>query len=37
MQGDFYTVGPYREKGAQSFDMQKAIDERATYVVFNGS
>ena len=37
MQGDFYTVGSYREKGAQPFDMQKAIDERATYVVFNGS
>ncbi len=37
MQGDFYTVGAYREKGAQPFDMQKAIDERATYVVFNGS
>src|SRR5215470_13439431 len=37
MQGDFYTVGPYREKGAQPFDMQKAIDERATYVLFNGS
>jgi nitrite reductase (NO-forming) len=37
MQGDFYTVGAYREKGAQPFDMQKAIDERATYVLFNGS
>jgi nitrite reductase (NO-forming) len=37
MQGDFYTVGAYREKGAQPFDMQKAIDEHATYVVFNGS
>src|SRR5215472_17543705 len=37
MQGDFYTVGKYREKGLQPFDMQKAIDERATYVVFNGS
>ena len=36
-QGDFYTVGKYREKGAQAFDMQKAIDENATYVVFNGS
>ena len=36
-QGDFYTVGKYREKGAQAFDMQKAIDEKATYVVFNGS
>jgi nitrite reductase (NO-forming) len=37
MQGDFYTVGPYREKGAQVFDMQKAIDERPTYVLFNGA
>ena len=37
MQGDFYTVGAYREKGAQPFDMQKAIDERATYVLFNGA
>ncbi len=37
MQGDFYTMGKYREKGAQPFDMQKAIDENATYVLFNGS
>jgi len=37
MQGDFYTVGKYREKGHQPFDMQKAIEENATYVVFNGS
>ncbi len=37
MQGDFYTVGKYREKGLQSFDMQKAIDENPTYVLFNGS
>ena len=37
MQGDFYTVGKYREKGLQPFDMQRAIDERASYVVFNGS
>lgn len=37
MQGDFYTVGKYREKGEQPFDMQKAIEENATYVVFNGS
>jgi len=37
MQGDFYTVGKYRERGHQDFDMQKAIDERPTYVVFNGS
>jgi nitrite reductase (NO-forming) len=37
MQGDFYTVGKYREKGHQAFDMQRAIDENATYVLFNGS
>jgi nitrite reductase (NO-forming) len=37
MQGDFYTVGKYRDKGAQAFDMQKGIDEKPTYVVFNGS
>src|SRR5581483_7257774 len=37
MQGDFYTVGKYREKGLQPFDMQKAIDERPTYVLFNGA
>lgn len=37
MQGDFYTVGKYREKGRQDFDMQKAIDERPTYVLFNGA
>ncbi len=37
MQGDFYTVGKYREKGLQPFDMQKAIEENATYVLLNGS
>lgn len=37
VQGDFYTVGKYREKGYQPFDMQKAIDENATYVLFNGA
>ncbi len=37
VQGDFYTVGKYREKGTQPFDMQKAIEENATYVLFNGS
>jgi nitrite reductase (NO-forming) len=37
MQGDFYTVGKYREKGLQNFDMQKAIDEHPTYVLFNGA
>ncbi len=37
MQGDFYTQGKYREKGLQGFDMEKAIDERPSYVLFNGS
>ena len=37
MQGDFYTVGKYREKGDQPFDMAKAIDEKPTYVLFNGA
>jgi nitrite reductase (NO-forming) len=37
MQGDFYTVGKYGEEGLQGFDMNKAIDERPTYVVFNGA
>ena len=37
MQGDFYTTGKYREKGHQPFDMEKAIDERPTYVLFNGA
>src|SRR5690554_1680132 len=36
MQGDFYTEGSYGEPGLQPFDMQKAIDEDADYVVFNG-
>jgi nitrite reductase (NO-forming) len=37
MQGDFYTVGKYHAKGLQPFDMQKGIDEKPTYIVFNGS
>lgn len=37
MQGDFYTEGKNGERGLQAFDMQKAIDEKADYVVFNGS
>jgi nitrite reductase (NO-forming) len=36
MQGDFYTTGKYREKGHQPFDMEKAIIEQPTYVLFNG-
>ena len=37
MQGDFYTVGRFGEEGLQQFDMNKAIDEKPTYVVFNGA
>ncbi|UMB60396.1 copper-containing nitrite reductase [Lutibacter sp. A80] len=37
MQGDFYTKGATGERGLQAFDMQKAVDEDADYVVFNGS
>jgi nitrite reductase (NO-forming) len=37
MQSDFYTKGPHHEKGHQPFDMDKAIDEHPTYVVFNGA
>lgn len=36
MQGDFYTKGENGDPGLQSFDMQKAVDEDADYVVFNG-
>jgi nitrite reductase (NO-forming) len=37
MQGDFYTTGGYRERGLQAFDLAKGIDERPTYVLFNGA
>lgn len=37
MQGDFYTKGRYGEQGLQPFSMEKAIDEKPDYVVFNGA
>ena len=37
MQGEFYTTGRHGETGLQAFDAAKAFDERAPYVVFNGS
>mgnify|MGYP001262138427 FL=1 len=37
VQGDFYTTGAFGERGFQNFDMQRAIDENPSYVVFNGS
>ncbi len=36
MQGDFYTKGKNGDQGLQPFDMQKAVDENPTYVLFNG-
>lgn len=37
MQGDFYANGPYAGGGLQTFDTPKSIDERPTYVLFNGA
>jgi nitrite reductase (NO-forming) len=37
MQSEFYTKGKFGEPGLQSLDMEKGIEERPTYVVFNGS
>jgi len=35
-QGEFYTTGPFGQKGFQGFDFQKADSETPDYVVFNG-
>ncbi|MEQ9104812.1 MAG: copper-containing nitrite reductase [Rhodothermales bacterium] len=37
VQSEFYTRGDYGAPGLQPFDMEKAIEEDADYVVFNGS
>jgi nitrite reductase (NO-forming) len=37
MQGEFYTLGKFGEEGLQTFDMDKAVEERPTYVLFNGA
>lgn len=37
MQSEFYTKGKNGQTGLQPFDMNKALDERPEYVVFNGS
>lgn len=36
VQGDFYTTADFGVRGHQPFDMQRAIAEDASYVVFNG-
>ena len=37
MQGELYTTGKYHQPGLQAFDMEKGIDEKPTYVLFNGA
>jgi nitrite reductase (NO-forming) len=37
MQSEFYTTGKYGEHGLQTLDMEKGIEEKPTYVVFNGA
>lgn len=37
MHGDFYTQGANGEQDMQPFSMQKAIDEKPEYIVFNGA
>lgn len=37
MQSEFYTKEKFGKPGLTSFDMQKALDEKPEYVVFNGS
>ena len=37
MQGDFYLEGARGEQGLRGFSMDKMLDERPDYVVFNGS
>lgn len=37
MQGDFYTKGQNGQQGLQPFSMDKALQEKPEYVVFNGS
>jgi len=36
-QGEFYTQGPFGQKGFQAFSFQKADSETPDYIVFNGS
>ena len=36
MQGDFYLQGAHGEKGLREFSVEKMLDERPDYVLFNG-
>jgi nitrite reductase (NO-forming) len=37
MQGEIYTEAPFGQHGGQEFSVAKLLDEKAEYVVFNGS
>ncbi|HEX6574817.1 MAG TPA: copper-containing nitrite reductase [Gemmatimonadaceae bacterium] len=37
MQSEFYTKGDFGAKGLQDLDMEKGVEEKPTYVVFNGA
>jgi len=37
MQSEFYTTGKFGEAGLQALDMEKGVEEKPTYIVFNGS
>jgi nitrite reductase (NO-forming) len=37
MQSEYYTTGKHGDHGLQQLDMDKGIEERPTYVVFNGA
>jgi nitrite reductase (NO-forming) len=37
MQSEFYTTGKHGDHGLQQLDMEKGIEEKPTYVVFNGA
>jgi nitrite reductase (NO-forming) len=37
MQGEIYTEEPYGRQGAQEFSVEKLLDEKPEYLVFNGA
>jgi copper-containing nitrite reductase len=37
MQGELYTQRPFGQHGPQEFSLEKLLDERAEYLVFNGA
>lgn len=37
MQGEIYTAAPFGQHGSQEFDVEKLLNERPEYFVFNGS